>query len=104
MHAYVILWFRDHILYLLKTIFVTKRTLFWFSIFICSNCADYDLCEWCEPGSDAVHPKDHVFLKIKIPGPRIGVGRDGKPAPLLKRNLYTHQRSTDTVTRPTGCV
>ncbi len=64
-----------------------------------SNCADYDLCEWCEPNSGSIHPRDHLFLKIKIPGPRIGVGRDAKPRPLLKRNVYTHQRSSDTVLR-----
>lgn len=31
----------------------------------CLNCPDFDLCSTCEPR--AVHPKTHVFAKIKIP-------------------------------------
>lgn len=33
----------------------------------CLNCPDYDLCSTCE--SQTVHPKTHVFGKIKIPLP-----------------------------------
>lgn len=31
----------------------------------CLNCPDYDLCATCE--AHAVHPKTHVFVKIKVP-------------------------------------
>ncbi|KAK4555168.1 hypothetical protein LTR86_007934 [Recurvomyces mirabilis] len=33
----------------------------------CLNCPDYDLCSTCE--TMMVHPKTHVFVKIKIPIP-----------------------------------
>ncbi|KAI8847246.1 hypothetical protein BC829DRAFT_396794 [Chytridium lagenaria] len=35
--------------------------------FKCAHCVDYDLCETCEAGD--VHPRTHVFLKIRIPIP-----------------------------------
>lgn len=31
----------------------------------CNNCPDYDLCSACE--SQPLHPRTHVFTKIKIP-------------------------------------
>lgn len=31
----------------------------------CLNCQDYDLCAACE--AHAIHPKNHVFAKVKIP-------------------------------------
>ena len=31
------------------------------------NCPDYDLCEACEASSHTIHPRTHVFLKIKTP-------------------------------------
>eukprot|EP00732_Lithocolla_globosa_P002342 Lithocolla_globosa_v1_NODE_1515_length_2519_cov_63.243101.p1 type:complete len:649 gc:universal NODE_1515_length_2519_cov_63.243101:460-2406(+) len=33
----------------------------------CGHCPDYDLCDNCEPQADSVHPKNHIFLKIKRP-------------------------------------
>ncbi|KAL1305245.1 hypothetical protein AAFC00_002160 [Neodothiora populina] len=33
----------------------------------CINCPDYDLCSNCESQSPGVHPRTHVFAKIKIP-------------------------------------
>ena len=33
----------------------------------CSNCADYDLCEQCE--AMQLHPKTHLFFKIRVPAP-----------------------------------
>lgn len=33
----------------------------------CINCPDYDLCSNCEAQSPSVHPRTHVFAKIKIP-------------------------------------
>ncbi|KAJ3187581.1 hypothetical protein HK101_009347 [Irineochytrium annulatum] len=35
--------------------------------FKCANCVDFDLCEACEAAD--VHPRTHVFLKIRIPIP-----------------------------------
>jgi len=33
----------------------------------CANCADYDLCESCEPKAKEVHDPSHVFTKIERP-------------------------------------
>ncbi|MCJ1265950.1 hypothetical protein MMC22_005832 [Lobaria immixta] len=33
----------------------------------CANCADVDLCETCE--SMQIHPKTHLFYKVRIPAP-----------------------------------
>lgn len=33
----------------------------------CINCPDYDLCSNCEAQTPNVHPRTHVFAKIKIP-------------------------------------
>ncbi|KAJ3111694.1 hypothetical protein HDU96_005447 [Phlyctochytrium bullatum] len=35
--------------------------------FKCANCVDFDLCEGCEAAD--VHPRTHIFLKIRIPIP-----------------------------------
>lgn len=35
--------------------------------FRCANCMDFDLCEQCE--AMQIHPKTHVFYKIRIPAP-----------------------------------
>ena len=35
----------------------------------CINCPDYDLCSTCE--TQGVHPKTHVFAKIKVPIPAL---------------------------------
>ncbi|KAI8391834.1 uncharacterized protein BYT42DRAFT_558220 [Radiomyces spectabilis] len=33
----------------------------------CGHCANYDLCEHCEPQSPSIHDRWHVFLKIRYP-------------------------------------
>lgn len=43
----------------------------------CSNCADFDLCEQCE--ALQLHPKTHLFYKIRIPLPALGYSRQGQP-------------------------
>ncbi|OKL56463.1 hypothetical protein UA08_08135 [Talaromyces atroroseus] len=43
----------------------------------CDNCVDFDLCENCE--AQQVHNKTHVFLKIRIPAPYMGIPRQGRP-------------------------
>ena len=35
----------------------------------CLNCPDFDLCSTCE--ASTIHPKTHVFVKIKIPLPTL---------------------------------
>lgn len=35
--------------------------------FRCANCMDFDLCEQCE--AMQIHPKTHVFYKVRIPAP-----------------------------------
>lgn len=57
----------------------------------CANCLDYDLCEQCE--AMQIHPKTHVFYKIRIPAPFLGNTRQpepvwypGKPSDVI-RNL-----------------
>lgn len=51
----------------------------------CANCLDYDLCEQCE--AMQIHPKTHLFYKIRVPAPFIRNPRQpealwypGKPA------------------------
>jgi len=34
-------------------------------ILFCRMCKDYDLCSQCEPGSQNIHKKDHVFIALK---------------------------------------
>jgi Ca2+-binding EF-hand superfamily protein len=36
----------------------------------CMNCPDYDLCSDCEAAD--LHPKTHIFYKVKIPAPFFG--------------------------------
>ena len=43
----------------------------------CSNCADFDLCETCEAAQ--IHPKTHVFYKVRIPAPFTGNPRHVQP-------------------------
>ena len=43
----------------------------------CINCTDYDLCEQCE--AMQLHPKTHLFYKIRIPAPFIGVHKERQP-------------------------
>lgn len=43
----------------------------------CSNCLDYDLCELCE--ATHIHPKTHLFYKIRIPAPFLGHPRQPEP-------------------------
>ena len=57
----------------------------------CANCLDYDLCEQCE--AMQIHPKTHLFYKIRIPAPFLGNTRQpepvwypGKPSTVI-RNL-----------------
>lgn len=44
----------------------------------CANCLDYDLCEQCE--AMQIHPKTHLFYKIRIPAPFIRNPRQPEPA------------------------
>ena len=43
----------------------------------CSNCVDYDLCEQCE--ALQIHPKTHLFYKVRIPAPFLGNSRQCQP-------------------------
>ncbi len=43
----------------------------------CANCVDYDLCETCE--AMQVHPKTHLFYKVRIPAPFLGNPRQAQP-------------------------
>ena len=43
----------------------------------CVNCTDYDLCEQCE--AMQMHPKTHLFYKIRIPAPFIGAHKERQP-------------------------
>lgn len=43
----------------------------------CSNCPDYDLCELCE--ASQMHPKTHLFYKIRIPAPFLSHPRQPEP-------------------------
>ena len=43
----------------------------------CANCFDYDLCEQCE--AMQIHPKTHVFYKVRIPAPFPGNTRQIQP-------------------------
>ncbi|KAF2755504.1 hypothetical protein EJ05DRAFT_540227 [Pseudovirgaria hyperparasitica] len=39
----------------------------------CANCADFDLCSYCE--ADNRHDKTHIFYKVRIPAPYLGYPR-----------------------------
>ena len=43
----------------------------------CSNCLDFDLCEDCE--ALQIHPKTHLFYKVRIPAPVPGTLRQPQP-------------------------
>lgn len=43
----------------------------------CSNCVDFDLCEQCE--ALQIHPKTHLFYKVRIPAPFLGKSRQPQP-------------------------
>lgn len=43
----------------------------------CSNCTDYDLCESCE--TLQVHPRTHLFYKVRIPTPFLSNPREAQP-------------------------
>ena len=43
----------------------------------CANCLDYDLCEQCE--AMQIHPRTHLFYKIRIPAPFLGNTRQPEP-------------------------
>lgn len=64
----------------------------------CVNCADVDLCETCE--SMQIHPKTHLFYKVRIPAPLFSnpkqpqpVWYPGKPTSVIQ------PLSTETVTK-----
>ncbi|KAI9840112.1 MAG: hypothetical protein M1837_001916 [Sclerophora amabilis] len=43
----------------------------------CANCVDFDLCETCE--AMQVHPKTHLFYKVRIPAPFLANPRQAQP-------------------------
>ena len=43
----------------------------------CSNCVDFDLCEQCE--AMQIHPRTHLFYKVRIPVPSLGNSRQPLP-------------------------
>lgn len=43
----------------------------------CTNCVDFDLCEQCE--AMQIHPKTHLFYKVRIPAPFLGNPRQPQP-------------------------
>ena len=43
----------------------------------CANCVDYDLCEQCE--ALQMHPRTHLFYKVRIPAPFLGNPRQPQP-------------------------
>ena len=43
----------------------------------CANCVDYDLCEACE--TLQMHPRTHIFYKIRVPAPYLGNPRQPQP-------------------------
>ena len=46
----------------------------------CANCIDFDLCEQCE--AMQVHPKTHIFYKVRIPAPFPFLGNPRQPQPV----------------------
>ena len=70
----------------------------------CANCLDYDLCEQCE--AMQIHPKTHVFYKIRIPAPFMRNSRQpqpvwypGKPVVI---NQSLERESTANICKDTG--
>ena len=63
----------------------------------CSNCVDFDLCEECE--AMQIHPKTHLFYKVRIPAPFLGNYRQPQPVWYPGRPaLVTQDLSKDAVT------
>ena len=60
--------------------------------FLSRNCPDYDLCQSCEGSSQIVHPRSHVFLKIKTP---VHNKLDQPGVPLLRGLLYQQEGPKD---------
>lgn len=58
----------------------------------CSNCVDFDLCESCE--ALQIHPKTHLFYKVRIPAPFLGNSRQTQPV------WYTGRPTTVTYSIP----
>ena len=56
----------------------------------CSNCMDFDLCEQCE--ALQIHPKTHVFYKVRIPAPFTGNPRNIQPVWYPGRSIGLPQR------------
>uniref|UniRef100_A0A0B7AMW8 ZZ-type domain-containing protein n=2 Tax=Arion vulgaris TaxID=1028688 RepID=A0A0B7AMW8_9EUPU len=52
----------------------------------CGNCLDFDLCCFCE-NKPNLHDSSHVFLKLRYPARRAGIGDDQKYS-LLVENIY----------------
>ena len=64
----------------------------------CANCMDYDLCEQCE--AMQIHPKTHIFYKIRVPAPYLGTSRQPEPVWYPgKPNFVTQNLSKDAITR-----
>lgn len=63
----------------------------------CANCLDYDLCEQCE--AMQIHPKTHLFYKIRIPAPFIRNHRQPEsPWYPGKPTAVNHTLEKDTMT------
>lgn len=62
----------------------------------CSNCVDFDLCEQCE--AMQIHPKTHLFYKVRIPAPFLGNSRQTQPV------WYPGRPTTVTYTIPKGIM
>jgi hypothetical protein len=45
----------------------------------CANCADFDLCSNCEATNS--HIKTHIFYKIRVPAPFLGIAKQTSPYP-----------------------
>jgi Ca2+-binding EF-hand superfamily protein len=45
----------------------------------CANCADFDLCSNCEATNS--HIKTHIFYKIRVPAPFLGIPKQASPYP-----------------------
>lgn len=58
----------------------------------CSNCVDFDLCEQCE--AMQIHPRTHLFYKVRIPVPSLGSSRQPQPV------SYPGRPSTVTISIP----
>ena len=70
----------------------------------CSNCLDYDLCEQCE--AMQIHPKHHVFYKIRIPAPFLSHSKQPELSWYSERPMATvhslHKDLTASICKSTG--